>query len=177
MAFVRRSDFTPEQLAELDKKTQEILENMATLTDIFGGGGANAPFAKLQQPGDKIVGVITEEPDTTVPVYQFVEGNKGRGPQKFYVQLQDGSWKVLAEGTFDKDNLTHRPVTKIVVKLRDKDGKDWRIDFNTKQEKEALKQEMISTGLSLEPGVTIGKQVTARSGNNKTVAVKLVAAS
>ncbi len=148
---------------------------MATLGDIFGnGGGDSAPFAKLQQPGDKIVGVILEEPDTQVPVYQF--SDKGRGPQKYYVQTPQG-WKVLAEGTFDADNLTHRPVFKIVVKLRDKDGKDWRIDFNTKQEKDALKAEMQATGLNLEAGVTIGKQITARQGNNKTVAVKMVAAS
>lgn len=141
---------------------------MANLNDLFGGNGG-APFAKLQQPGDAIVGVITEEPKTDVPVYDF----NSKKP-KYFVEVTPGTWKVLPQGQFDEATQKHRPVHKIVVSLRDADGKDWRIDFNTKQEREALKQEMISSGLALEPGVTIGKRVVAREGNNKTVAVKLV---
>lgn len=143
---------------------------MATLNDLFGGNGGPS-FYPLQQPGDKVVGVITEEPKTDVPVYDF-----NTKKPKFFVEVTPGVWKVLPEGQFDKDSQNHRPVHKIVVTIQTADGKTFRIDFNTKQEREALKQEMQSTGLNLEPGVTIGKQVTARTGNNKTVAVKLVAA-
>lgn len=143
---------------------------MATLNDLFGGNGGPS-FYPLQQPGDKVVGVITEEPQTDVPVYDF-----NTKKPKFFVEVTPGVWKVLPEGQFDKDTQNHRPVHKIVVTIQTADGKTFRIDFNTKQEREALKQEMQSTGLNLEPGVTIGKQVTARTGNNKTVAVKLVAA-
>jgi hypothetical protein len=144
---------------------------MATLNDLFGGNGGPS-FYPLQQPGDKVVGVITEEPQTDVPVYDF-----NTKKPKFFVEVTPGVWKVLPEGQFDKDTQNHRPVHKIVVTIQTAEGKTFRIDFNTKQEREALKQEMQSTGLNLEPGVTIGKQVTARTGNNKTVAVKLVAAS
>ena len=144
---------------------------MATLNDLFGGNGGPS-FYPLQQPGDKVVGVITEEPKTDVPVYDF-----NTKKPKFFVEVTPGVWKVLPEGQFDKDSQNHRPVHKIVVTIQTADGKTFRIDFNTKQEREALKQEMQSTGLNLEPGVTIGKQVTARTGNNKTVAVKLVAAA
>ena len=143
---------------------------MATLNDLFGGNGGPS-FYPLQQPGDKVVGVITEEPKTDVPVYDF-----NTKKPKFFVEVTPGVWKVLPEGQFDKDSQNHRPVHKIVVTIQTAEGKTFRIDFNTKQEREALKQEMQSTGLNLEPGVTIGKQVTARTGNNKTVAVKLVAA-
>jgi hypothetical protein len=143
---------------------------MATLNDLFGGNGGPS-FYPLQQPGDKVVGVITEEPQTDVPVYDF-----NTKKPKFFVEVTPGVWKVLPEGQFDKDTQNHRPVHKIVVTIQTAEGKTFRIDFNTKQEREALKQEMQSTGLNLEPGVTIGKQVTARTGNNKTVAVKLVAA-
>lgn len=141
---------------------------MATLNDLFGGNGGPT-FYPLQQPGDKVVGVITEEPKTDVPVYDF-----NTKKPKFFVEVTPGTWKVLPEGQFDKDTQNHRPVHKIVVTIQTADGKLYRIDFNTKQEREALKQEMQSTGLNLEPGVTIGKQVTARVGNNKTIAVKLV---
>lgn len=141
---------------------------MATLNDLFGGNGGPT-FYPLQQPGDKVVGVITEEPKTDVPVYDF-----NTKKPKFFVEVTPGTWKVLPEGQFDKDTQNHRPVHKIVVTIQTADGKLYRIDFNTKQEREALKQEMQSTGLNLEPGVTIGKQVTARTGNNKTIAVKLV---
>src|SRR5690349_17273976 len=144
---------------------------MATLNDLFGGNGG-APFYPLQQPGDKVVGVITEEPRTDVPVYDF-----NTKKPKYFVEVTPGVWKVLPEGQFDKDTQNHRPVHKIVVTIQTADGKTFRIDFNTKQEREALKQEMQDTGLNLEPGVTIGKQITARVGNTKTVAVKLVAAS
>lgn len=142
---------------------------MATLSDLFGGGD-KAPFYKLQQPGDKVVGVIVEEPQTDVPVIDF-----NTKKPKYFVEVSQGTWKVLPEGQFDKGTQNHRPVHKIVVTIQDKDGKTWRIDFNTKQEREALKDEMVSTGLNLETGVTIGKQVTARQGNNKTIAVKLAA--
>lgn len=144
---------------------------MATLNDLFGGNGGPS-FYSLQKPGDKVVGVIIEEPKTDVPVYDF-----NTKKPKFFVEVAPGTWKVLPEGQFDKDTQNHRPVHRIVVTLQTADGKTYRIDFNTKQEREALKQEMQATGLNLEPGVTIGKQVIARSGNNKTVAVKLVAAS
>lgn len=149
---------------------------MATLNDLFGNGGSSGPkYYELKQPGDAVVGVILEEPDAEVPVYQFVQGSNKRGPQKFFVEVSPGTWKVLPEGQFNKDTQNHRPVHKIVVVIQTADGQKWRIDFNTKQEREALKKEMEATGLNLEPGVTIGKRVTAREGNNKTVAVKLVA--
>lgn len=162
---------TPAEREAADRKLKEILENMATLNDLFGGNGG-APFYSLQQPGDKVVGVITEEPRTDVPVYDF-----NTKKPKYFVEVTPGVWKVLPEGQFDKDTQNHRPVHKIVVTIQTADGKTFRIDFNTKQEREALKQEMQDTGLNLEPGVTIGKQITARVGNTKTVAVKLVAAS
>lgn len=143
---------------------------MATLNDLFGGGSSGPKFYDLKQPGDKVVGVITEEPDIHVPVVDFKTKKK-----KYFVETGVGQsgWQVLLDGQFDKDKFNHRPVEKIVVKIRDKDGKDWRIDFNTKQEREELKREMQETGLELTTGVTIGKAVTARDGNNKTVAVKL----
>lgn len=142
---------------------------MATLNDLFGSDN-KAPFYPLQQPGDKVVGVIVGEPLTDVPVYDF-----NTKKPKFFVEVAPGTWKVLPQGQFDEATTNHRPVHKIVVTLKTAEGKDYRIDFNTKQEREALKAEMVSTGLSLEDGVTIGKQVTARQGNVKTVAVKLVA--
>lgn len=142
---------------------------MATLNDLFGGDN-KAPFYPLQQPGDKVVGVIVGEPQTDVPVYDY-----NTKKPKFFVEVTPGTWKVLPKGEFDEATTNHRPVHKIVVTLKTAEGKDYRIDFNTKQEREALKAEMVSTGLSLEDGVTIGKQVTARQGNVKTVAVKLVA--
>lgn len=144
---------------------------MATLNDLFGGNGG-APFYPLQQKGDAVVGVITEEPKTNVPVYDFTTKKP-----KFFVEVKPGTWKVLPEGQFDKDTTNHRPVHKIVVTIQTADGKIYRIDFNTKQEREALKQEMRATGLNLEPGVTIGKRVLDRVGNTKTIAVKLVAGS
>lgn len=144
---------------------------MATLNDLFGGNGGPS-FYPLQQKGDAVVGVITEEPKTDVPVYDF-----NTKKPKFFVEVTPGTWKVLPEGQFDKDTQNHRPVHKIVVTIQTADGKTYRIDFNTKQEREALKQEMQATGLNLEPGVTIGKRVLDRVGNNKTIAVKLVAAS
>ena len=142
---------------------------MATLNDLFGGNGG-ATFYPLQQPGDKVVGVITEEPKTDVPVYDF-----NTKKPKYFVEVSAGTWKVLPQGQFDEKTQNHRPVHKIVVTLKTAEGTEYRIDFNTKQEREALKHAMQESGLNLEPGVTIGKQVTARQGNVKTVAVKLVA--
>lgn len=145
---------------------------MATLNDLFGSGSNKPRFAELKQPGDAVVGVITEEPDAQVQVIDFVTKKK-----KYFVETGVGQsgWQVLKEGEFDPEKFNHRPQYKIVVTIKDKDGKEWRIDFNTKQEREALKQAMQETGLSLEPGVTIGKRVIARDGNNKTIAVKLAA--
>lgn len=145
---------------------------MASLEDIFGGGDGDAKpkYADLKQPGDKVVGVIVGEPDLKVPVRDFKTKKN-----KYFVKTGVGQsgWQVVLDGDFDPEKFEHRPVTKIVVTLQTADGKQYRIDFNTKQEREALKQAMIETGLPLEEGVTIGKQVTARDGNNKTVAVKL----
>lgn len=144
---------------------------MATLDDLFGSTTGGAPFYKLQNEGDKVVGIITEEPQTDVPVYAFGTKNK-----KYFVEQEDGKWKVQAEGEFDKATRNHRPVHKIVVTLQTAEGDLYRIDFNTKQERDALKAEMKATGLNLEPGVTIGKRVLSRAGNVKTIGVKLKAA-
>lgn len=143
---------------------------MATLDDIFGGGSSGPKYYELKQPGDKVVGVIVGEPDLQVHVQDFKTKKK-----KYFVETGVGQsgWQVLLEGQFDPEKFNHRPVYKIVVTLQDANGVKWRIDFNTKQERDALKQAMLDTGLPLEEGITIGKQVTARDGNNKTVAVKL----
>ena len=105
-----------------DRKLKEILDNMATLNDLFGGNNG-APFYPLQQKGDAVVGVITEEPKTDVPVYDF-----NTKKPKYFVEVTPGTWKVLPEGQFDKDSQNHRPVHKIVVTLQTAEGKTFRID-------------------------------------------------
>lgn len=158
--------------AEADRILKEI-KDVATIDELFGGpsgtGEKKPPYYPLNNKGDALVGVIVGEPEM-VQTYGYQTNKK-----KFFVKDETGKWSLKLEGEFDA-SLEHSPVKKIVVVVRDADGKEWRIDFNTKQEREALKDEMQATGLPLVEGVTIGKKVADRQGNNKTVVVKLKAA-
>jgi hypothetical protein len=161
MAFVRKGDRTLEEEAELDKKTQEILENMATLDDLFGSKAKGPKVTNLKTVGEFVKGVV-KEIATDAPVYEWDGQNNKMGFQKYWV---DGKPKGVAESEAKAAGLN--PVHQIMITVETNDG-DVRIPVNSKQEREAFKQAIIDAGGSIDPGDIIGKKLTAREGNIKT---------
>lgn len=144
---------------------------MATLNDLFGGGGSNAKVANLKTVGESVSGVITEI-DTKAPVFEWDTVNKKIGFQKFWV---DGKPKGVA--TQEAKTAGLNPVHQIMITVTQEDGTSVRIPFNSKDEREALKAAVQEAGDEINVGDTIGKKLIKREGNIKTHVVKLVKAS
>lgn len=145
---------------------------MATLNDLFGGGGSNAPkVANLKTVGESVVGVITEI-QTDAPVFDWDTANNKIGFQKFWV---DSKPKGVAKDEAERAGL--KPVHQIMITIQKEDGDLARVPFNTKDEREGLKTAIAEAGGEINPGDTLGKRLVKREGNIKTHAVKLVPAS
>lgn len=141
---------------------------MATLGDLFGGGGEKRPkVANLKTEGEFVKGVITAI-DTDAPVFEWDTANNKTGFQKFWV---DGKPKGVAKDEAERAGLN--PVHQIMITIETADGQ-LRVPFNTKDEREKLKEAIVANDGSIDVGDILGKKLVKREGNIKTHEVKLV---
>ena len=141
---------------------------MATLNDLFGGSGEKkAKVKNLKTVGEFAKGVI-KEIDTEAPVFEWDTVNNKIGFQKFWV---DNKPKGVAKDEAERAGL--QPVHQIMITAEDAEG-EFRLPFNSKDEREGLKQAIIDNGGSIDVGDIIGKKLVKREGNIKTHEIKLV---
>src|SRR6185369_10776490 len=170
MAFKRLSDMTAEDRQEADKRLKEILENMATLNDLFGGSGEKRPpVANLKVEGEFVKGVITDI-STDAPVFEWDQANNKPGFQKFWV---DGKPKGVAKDEAERAGLN--PVHQIMITVETNDGLK-RIPINSKQEREEFKRAVTEAGGSIDNGDVFGKKLDKRVGNIKEHSMKVTKA-
>lgn len=183
MAFKRLAPctcFTPQhhlhwcerkkQQYETDTGIKEILDNMATLNDLFGKS-TGPKVVNLKEVGDSVAGVV-QEIVTDAPVFEWDQVNKRPGLQKFWV---DGKPKGVPAQEAKAAGLN--PVHQIMVTILTETGETLRVPFNSKDEREAFKSAVTDAGGEIDLGDTLGKKLVKREGNIKTHVVKVVRAS
>lgn len=141
---------------------------MATLNDLFGNGGEKrAKVRNLKAVGEFAKGVV-KQIDTDAPVFEWDNQKQGPGLQKFWV---DGKPKGVAKDEAERAGL--QPVHQIMVTAEDAEG-EFRLSFNSKDEREGLKQAIVDAGGSIDPGDIIGKKLIRRDGNIKFHEIKVI---
>jgi hypothetical protein len=172
---------TQQQRQEQDEQLKEILDNMATLNDLFGGGGTYGPkFVNLKNPGEFIKGVVTKI-DTEATVSEWDVTNNKPGLQKFWV---DGKPKGVPKDEAERAGL--RPVHQVEVHLSDVvgewDGKpadltEARVTVTgSADERAKFKAAVEEAGGNIEEGDVLGKKLDKRNGNKKEHSMKIVKA-
>lgn len=138
---------------------------MPTLEDLnVGGSGPKIPWAKLQDKGDFVKGVIVDI-DLKRPVWN----PKAKLPM-FWV---DG--KPTPHDRDDAKKAGLKPVTQIVFVLETSQGQQ-QVGFNSKLEREALRAAVEAAGGEFNVGDTLGKKHIGKVENSYNYEVKLIPA-
>jgi hypothetical protein len=150
---------------------------MATLNDLFGGGGNFGPkVANPKNVGEFVKGTIVKI-DRKGIVQEWDAINKKPGLQKFWV---DGKPKGVPADEAERAGLNpvHQLELHVEVTGTNIEGVEGvaRIVIGSKDERERFKEAVEAAGGSIDVGDTIGKKLIKREGNLKFHEIKVIKA-
>lgn len=152
---------------------------MATLNDLFGGGGNSGPkVANPKNVDDFVKGEIVKI-DPRGIVQEWDAANKRPGLQKFWV---DGKPKGVSNDEAQRAGLN--PVYQLELHVRVTAsniesapvGEVARIVIGSKDERERFKEAVEAAGGNIDVGDTVGKKLIRRDGNMKFHEIKVITA-